>query len=117
MVMKKASLVVHLRGGSDLVLQVPILLNQNVHLLPKFFNVPPFDLQVLHLVLRVLEALARRQLVLAQGLRDVGLLTDSLLRLLQRRQLGCLCYSLRGLQSWLRSLLLRRTTSLRSSAI
>ena len=82
----KKSLIVDLCGGGDLGLKVPILLNQNVHLLPKFFNVLPLDLQVLHLDLRVLEALARRQLVLGQGLRDVRLPAALQLLLLQRRQ-------------------------------
>lgn len=82
----KKSLIVDLCGGSDLGLQVPILLNQNVHLLPQFFNVLPLDLQVLHLDLRVFEALARGQLVLGQGLRDVRLAAALQLLLLQRRQ-------------------------------
>lgn len=55
----------------DIALQIPILVYEYVELLPELVYVLPLHLQVLHVQLRILEALARRHLILHQLGRDV----------------------------------------------
>ena len=56
---------------SNLALQIPILVYEYVQLLPQLVYVLPLHLQVLHVQLRILEALARRHLILHELGRDV----------------------------------------------
>lgn len=55
----------------DLALQIPILVYEYVQLLPQLVNVLPLHLQVLHVQLRILEALACCHLILHQFGSDV----------------------------------------------
>ena len=56
---------------SNLALQIPILVYEYVEFLPQLVYVLPLHLQVLHVQLRILEALTRRHLILHQLRRDV----------------------------------------------
>ena len=55
----------------DIALQIPILVYEYVEFLPQLVYVLPLHLQVLHVQLRILEALTRRHLILHQLGRDV----------------------------------------------
>jgi hypothetical protein len=56
---------------SDLCLQIPVLVDDYVELLPELVYILPLHLEVLHVYLRVLEALAARHLVLHEPRSDV----------------------------------------------
>ena len=112
---------------SDLCLQIPVLVDEYVELLPELVYILPLHLEVLHVYLRVLEALAARHLVLHELRSDVlaAAVVGAHLRVEQALvlyglQLGCkkgIVKSSEDLQSWFLSWLLRRVTSRRRVAI